>query len=556
MHFLFVLDNILNSHFNNKTNQYTDIMITNRSSGILAHITSLPSPFGIGDIGPSSYKFIDYLVQCEQSYWQFLPTGPTNAIFDDSPYMSTSAFAGNLLLISPELLCQDNLISRSFLDNCPDFSPYTTDFKNVRSYKEGLLEEAYRQFHPDAFPDFFSFQEKAKWLDDYAIFMTCKELYDNTGWFDWPHGVASRVKEVLNLLLDQNIDRINYYRFEQYIFFRQWRLLQQYAKNKTIKLFGDLPIYVSYDSVDVWTHQEIFELDHKTFLPLRVSGVPPDYFSDTGQRWGNPLYDWQNESPEIQGHLVGWWSHRLSHIFEMVDMVRIDHFRGFESYWAIPEENETAVGGEWLEGPGLVFFQKIHEKLGYLNIVAEDLGIITPEVEILRDKLGFPGMKVLQFAFDGNQDNSFLPHNYKTSHCIVYTGTHDNDTTLGWFLSDRLNDNQRAMIKQLANRILHDQSGIHHDLIYLAQASIARLCIFPLQDILGFGNDCKMNSPGIATGNWRWRCASEFLSSEVAEKMRTTTCLFGRGRVLTTTATTSLTSEQPEQYLDTSATKS
>ncbi|EKD39812.1 MAG: hypothetical protein ACD_75C00287G0001 [uncultured bacterium] len=271
-------------------------------------------------------------------------------------------------------------------------------------------------------------------------------------------------------------------------------------------------------------------MDRQTLRPTNVSGVPPDYFSKTGQRWGNPLYDWQNDDRNIQEKLVSWWAKRLSHLFRMVDMVRIDHFRGFESYWSVPEQNPTAEDGEWLKGPGRIFFDKIAEILGPLNIVAEDLGIITPEVEILRDELGFPGMKVLQFAFDGNRDNSFLPHNFTTSHCIVYTGTHDNDTTVGWYLSDRLDDNQRATIKMIANRTLHDRSAIHLDLIYLAQSSIAGLCIFPLQDILGFGNDCKMNSPGIPTGNWRWRCAGEFLTAEVSGRMQTTTRLFGRAR--------------------------
>lgn len=505
-------------------------MITNRSSGILAHITSLPSPYGVGDLGPSSYAFIDFLVECEQSYWQFLPTGPTHALFDHSPYMSISAFAGSAMIISPDLLHREGLISRSILESCPHFSPYTADFENVLLYKENVLNEAYRRFRPDRCADYLLFVQHTEWLDDYAMFMTFKEMYDNIGWFDWPRAVATRDADTLAFLLDRQRDRINYYRFEQFEFFRQWRLLRKYAADKAIHLFGDLPIYVSYDSVDVWAHKEIFALDRQTFRPTRVSGVPPDYFSKTGQRWGNPLYDWQNDDRNIQEKLVSWWAERLSHLFKMVDMVRIDHFRGFASYWSVPEQNPTAEEGEWLKGPGRIFFDKIADRLGSLNIVAEDLGVITPEVEILRDELGFPGMKVLQFAFDGNPDNSFLPHNFTTVHCIVYTGTHDNDTTVGWYLSDRLDDNQRAMIKQFANRTLDDRSGIHFDLIYLAQSSIAGLCIFPLQDILGFGNDCKMNSPGIPTGNWRWRCGGEFLTAEVSGRLQTTTRLFGRAR--------------------------
>ncbi len=350
------------------------------------------------------------------------------------------------------------------------------------------------------------------------------------GWFDWPQEFATRRSPSLQTLLQKHDERINYFRFEQFEFFRQWQLLRQYAAKQEIYLIGDLPIYVSYDSVDVWAHQEIFSLDRNTLRPTKVSGVPPDYFSETGQRWGNPLYEWQNSDAGVQDQLLNWWLARLSNLFDMVDITRIDHFRGFESYWAIPEGNETAIEGEWLKGPGADFFNKVVEKLGALNIVAEDLGIITPEVEILRDELGFPGMKVLQFAFDGNKDNSFLPCNFQSPHCVVYTGTHDNDTTVGWYLSDKIDDNIRVMVKNMANRSLHDQSGIHNDLMYLAQSSIAILCILPLQDVLGFGNDCKMNSPGVAQGNWRWRCAQEFLTQEVTERMKATTSLFGRGR--------------------------
>ncbi len=510
-------------------------MLKIRSSGILAHISSLPSPFGIGDIGSSSYEFIDFLVDCGQSYWQFLPTGPTNECFDNSPYMSTSAFAGSPLFISPELLFLEGLISRSDFDNRPTFSHYSTEFSAVRRHKDALLHRAYQNFQSALRPEYEDFIVSAAWLDEYAFFMTLKELYGKTGWFDWPREFATREPVALQSIITNHIEKVNYFRFEQFEFYRQWRLLRQYAAAQDILLIGDLPIYVSYDSVDVWAHQEIFSLDRTSLRPTKVSGVPPDYFSKTGQRWGNPLYDWHNPDANVQNELLNWWSARFSNIFDLVDLTRIDHFRGFESYWAIPEENETAIDGEWVKGPGLNFFKKVNEKLGILHIVAEDLGIITPEVEELRNELGFPGMKVLQFAFDGNVDNSFLPHNFQSSQCIVYTGTHDNDTTVGWYLSDKMNDTLRTTIKKMANRSLHDQNPIHHDLIYLAQSSIAVLCIFPLQDVLGFGNDCKMNRPGIPAGNWRWRCAKEFLTFEVAEQMKTSTCLFNRGRPLKTT---------------------
>jgi len=328
----------------------------------------------------------------------------------------------------------------------------------------------------------------------------------------------------------QNEKRINYYQFEQFIFYHQWNLLRSYAREKKIKLFGDLPIYMSYDSADVWANSELFLLNPESRKPTYVSGVPPDYFSKTGQRWGNPLYNWHDKDESVREKLFDWWVKRLAALFEQVDTARIDHFRAFESYWAIPENESTAVKGEWLKGPGKDFFTMIASNLGQLDIVAEDLGIITPEVEKLRDDLGFPGMKVLQFGFDGNTENSHLPHNFTTPNCVTYTGTHDNDTTVGWFFSDLLDDKQRTYIKKMVNRDLKDNSLIHRDLMYLAQSSISQLTIFPLQDILGFGNDCKMNSPGIPDGNWKWRCGDEFLTSDIAENLRFSTRLFGRGR--------------------------
>lgn len=504
-------------------------MIQERSSGILAHITSLPSPHGIGDIGTASYKFIDFLVDCDQSYWQFLPTGPIHQPFDYSPYMSSSAFAGSFLLLSPELLAEAGLLPLSSLEPPPDFPPYFTDYQQVELYKKELLQKAFDAFRPADFPEYADFLSANPWLEDYALYMAAKELYHDAGWFSWPRELACRSEKALQDLTLQQAGRIDYYRFIQFEFFRQWGLLHDYARQKEIQLFGDVPIYVSYDSVDVWVNQEIFTLDRNTLRPTHVAGVPPDYFSKTGQRWGNPLYDWQSDDRQVTEKLTNWWAKRIAHTFTLVDTARIDHFRGFESYWSIPEECSTAVDGQWLKGPGKDLFIQIAKEQGPLNIVAEDLGIITNEVEALRDELGFPGMKVLQFAFDGNPDNSFLPHNYTSPQCIVYTGTHDNDTTLGWFLSDKLDDTMRAEIKLMANRDPYDQREGHHDLIFLAQSSVSKLCIFPLQDILGFGGDCKMNSPGIAEGNWRWRCGEEFLTADVAAQLQASTRRFNRG---------------------------
>lgn len=505
-------------------------MINKRSSGILAHITSLPSTFGVGDIGPSSYRFIDFLVDCDQSYWQFLPTGPIHKHFDYSPYMSSSAFAGSFLLISPEHLFESGLISETSLSAHTEFNPYLTDYAKVENYKKTLLEEAFDTFRQESHPAYLSFLEKNSWLEDYALFMTAKELYPDQGWFSWPHELATRSETALHTFKQKNNKRFDYYRFEQFEFFRQWQLLRNYAKKKGIQLFGDLPIYVSLDSVDVWANQQIFALDRTTLQPTHVAGVPPDYFSETGQRWGNPLYDWQNDEQKIQDNLLEWWTNRLAQIFTLVDIARVDHFRAFESYWSIANECKTAIDGKWVKGPGKKFFEQIFRNLGPLPIVAEDLGIITPEVEELRDELEFPGMKVLQFAFDGNPGNSFLPHNFTSPKCIVYTGTHDNDTTLGWFMSDKLTDAERDEIKLITHSHTMDDWQMHHALIYLAQSSISMLSVFPLQDILGFGGDCKMNSPGTASGNWRWRCGRDFLNGEVARKLKESTRRFNRGR--------------------------
>ncbi|KGO35585.1 MAG: 4-alpha-glucanotransferase [Desulfoprunum sp.] len=501
-----------------------------RASGILAHISSLPSPYGIGDIGPSSYAFLDFLAAAGQSCWQFLPTVPTNPLFDNSPYMSSSAFAGSPLLIAPDILFTEGLVSESGLRDHPGFSPYSTDYVAVTEYKERLLTEAFDRFSGFGGSAFRRFAAAAPWLDDYALFMTIKERFGNAGWFDWPPELAQRHADALASFRQENMSRFRYFQFEQFEFFRQWDLLRLAAQKAGVRLFGDIPIYVGLDSVDVWSHQPIFALDDRTLLPTHVAGVPPDYFSATGQRWGNPLYRWDRDEEATDNLLLDWWTSRIAAIFNMVDMARIDHFRGFESYWSIPAANDTAVEGQWRHGPGKAFFDRIFDRLGRLDIIAEDLGIITPEVSTLRDSLGFPGMKVLQFAFDGNPDNSFLPYNFTTPHCVVYTGTHDNDTTVGWFLSDRINDGMRREIKRHANRRLDDGSGIHEDLIYLAMSSTGRLTILPLQDVLGFGSDCRMNTPGLASGNWRWRCAAEFLTPERAAFLHDLTVRFGRER--------------------------
>ncbi len=499
-----------------------------RASGILAHITSLPSPYGIGDIGTSACRFIDFLKEAGQKYWQILPTGPTSLIFDSSPYMSTSAFAGSPLLISPELLADKKLVTHSELATSNKFNPFLTNFQQVSAFKQKLLNLAFKRFQPSPGQDYYHFCRQTNWLDDYALFMTLKTVHRGKPWYQWPRDLANRSPSSLQAARKQFEGQYNYYLFEQFLFHSQWSLLKKYAADQQIRIIGDIPIYIGLDSADVWSHQELFEINPRTLEPQRVSGVPPDYFSKTGQRWGNPLYRWNSKSADIREGLLNWWTNRFKAVFDLVDVARIDHFRGFESYWAIPESEETAVKGTWVKGPGPVFFKQIHERLGQLDIIAEDLGEITEEVHKLRDSSGFPGMKVLQFAFDGTPDNPFLPHNFSTPHCVVYTGTHDNDTTLGWFMSENLDDELRRTIKKMANRDMHDYSSIHEDLMYLALSSTANLAIIPLQDILGFGSDCRMNTPGIPTGNWKWRCAPEFLSDKRANWLKEITARFGR----------------------------
>ncbi len=499
-----------------------------RSSGILAHISSLPGPYGIGDIGPSSFGFLDFLHRGGQRCWQILPTVPTSLHFDSSPYMSTSAFAGSPLLISPDALSRMGLLDQKEVQDHPKFPPYLTDYPQVVRYKKRLLELSYKSFTAEGDRQYLQFVSRTPWLNDYALYMCLKDVYEQKPWSAWPEDLARRDPTALAEAEDRYAERINYYLFEQYIFFLQWSELKRYAQDRDIKLIGDIPIYVALDSSDVWANQSIFEIDEEALKPIRVSGVPPDYFSKTGQLWGNPLYRWGSKDPQIESALTDWWVQRFKAMFALVDIARVDHFRGFQTYWAVPATEKTAINGDWLEGPGAPFFARIYKQLGELNIIAEDLGEITSEVIKLRDRLGFPGMKVLQFAFDSNPENSFLPYNFTTPNCVVYTGTHDNDTTMGWFLSSLLSDQDRQRIKRFANRLMHDDSPINHDLIYLALSSIAALAVIPLQDLLGFGSDCRMNTPGVAKGNWRWRCEEKYLTDQLAEDLRRLTARFGR----------------------------
>lgn len=498
-----------------------------RSSGVLLHISSLPGKYPVGGLGSDSYRFIDYLQACGQSWWQLLPLGPTSPVFGNSPYMVSSTHAGNPLFIDPDLLIHQGLLSPGDVPPS-NFSEYTVDFEKSNTFKNSLLNQAWQNNRTTGMQKVLTeFAQKHDWLDNYALFMVLKQKFSQKPWFQWPREYRFPTQAFLRKTKDTLTEEIHYFFFEQFLFFSQWQLLRESAQKKDVSLIGDLPIYVSADSADVWANQEIFELSPKTGKPTHVAGVPPDYFSKTGQRWGNPLYRWNDRNPAVKKQLHDWWAKRLSTLFSLVDAVRIDHFRGFESYWSVPAHKKTAIDGTWIKGPGKSFFHDMEQRLGPVPIIAEDLGLITSAVEELRDSLGYPGMKILQFAFDNNPDNSYLPHNH-CKNSIVYTGTHDNDTVVGWFLDPDIPSQFKQQAKQYANRKDDNSTSIHHDFIHLAMSSVATLSIFPLQDIFGFGGDCRMNIPGTSSGNWSWRCAFRFLTPEIAEWLHAQTRFFNR----------------------------
>ncbi|MEH1865481.1 MAG: 4-alpha-glucanotransferase [Nostoc sp.] len=493
-----------------------------RSSGILLHPTSFPSRFGVGDLGLEAYRFIDFLKDTHQQYWQVLPLGPTG--YGNSPYMCYSAMAGNPLLISPEKLRDEGLLSEEDFANLPGFPVEKVDFDQVVPIKIGLLKKACENFKVNATDiqknEFAGFcDSKAYWLENYALFMALKDAHNGASWHTWEAEFVKRKPEALAQAENWLNEDIFYYKFVQFEFFRQWSDLKSYANMRGIDIIGDIPIYVSHDSADVWAHPDIFCLDEETGEAAQMAGVPPDYFSATGQLWGNPVYNWE----ELQKQDFKWWVQRFEAMLDYVDIIRIDHFRGFEAYWSVPKGEETAMNGEWVEAPGDAFFAAIREKLGKLPVLAEDLGVITPEVEALRDKYEFPGMKVLQFAFGSDPANPFLPFNYPRN-AVVYTGTHDNDTTVGWFNS--ANDNEKHNLWLYLGSI--SPEGIQWDLIRLALSSIANQAIIPLQDVLGLGNEARMNFPSIAEGNWGWRYQSEALRDELRDRLKVLTRLNGR----------------------------
>jgi len=491
-----------------------------RSSGILLHPTSLPGRYGIGDLGSEAYRFVDFLRETGQGIWQVLPLGPTG--YGDSPYQCFSAFAGNPLLINPDVLVEQGHLSPGDVEHVPDFPALQVDYGPVIQYKAGLLQTAFDNFRrkEDAQEqrEFTTFcLSKQAWLDDYALFMALKDQHQGAMWTTWEKDIASRQPEAIAHWTQALAEKVERHKYLQYQFYRQWAALRQYARNRNIRIVGDIPIFVAHDSADLWAHPELFHLDENG-NPTVVAGVPPDYFSETGQRWGNPHYRWERMAEA--GY--GWWIERFRAIFELVDLARVDHFRGFEGYWEVPAAEETAVNGHWVKGPGADLFLAVENALGKLPIIAEDLGVITPEVEQLRDRFEFPGMRILQFAFAGDADDPFLPHNY-IHNCVVYTGTHDNNTTIGWFNTATEKEHE-AVLAYFGT----DGHDISWDFIRWLFASVADTAIVPLQEVLSLGTEARMNYPSRLGGNWGWRFLPHALRPEVRMRLRGITELYGR----------------------------
>jgi 4-alpha-glucanotransferase len=491
-----------------------------RSSGILLHPTSLPGPHGIGDLGSAARAFVDFLVRSGQTLWQVLPLGPTG--YGDSPYQCFSAFAGNPLLISLETLVEDGLLLAEDLQDAPAFPDDHVDFGAVIPWRNALLARAAERFadgaDADLGQDFDAFcAAQASWLDDYALFMALKEENALATWSTWPKDVVRRDPLALEAARARLGTAVFKHKVCQLLFFRQWADLRRYANQRGVRIIGDIPIFVAYDSADVWANPELFFLDADG-KPTVVAGVPPDYFSATGQLWGNPLYRWDVMAE--RGY--AWWLARLRMTFTQVDVLRVDHFIGFHRYWEIPARARTAIKGRYKPGPGAAFLSAAREALGDLPIIAEDLGAVTPEVEALRDQFALPGMKVLQFAFDSDASNPFLPHNYP-KRCVAYTGTHDNDTTAGWFA--QASADERSRVQRYFARSGDD---VAYDMIRGVMSSCADTAIVPLQDVLVLGSDARMNTPGVAGGNWQWRVRDGMLNDWHVGRLAEMAELYGR----------------------------
>jgi 4-alpha-glucanotransferase len=484
-----------------------------RASGLLLHVTSLPGRYGIGDVGPAALSWIDRLAQAGQSWWQSLPLGPTG--YGNSPYQSLSSFAGNELLISPDWLIEDELLRTS---DCQAgaFPQDEVDYKAVIAFKQRLLEKAWANFsagaRADLRPEYQQFlDEQTQWLEDYALFRALKTKFNGAYYLEWPAELVERDRAALDRARRELADQIGQTCFAQFLLFREGRRLKAHAHSNGVRLIGDLPFFVSPDSSDVWAHPEFFLLDERR-RPRVVAGVPPDYFSAHGQLWGNPVYDWS----ALRESGYRWYIARLKSLLAHVDAIRLDHFRGFSAAWHVPPDAATAESGKWVAGPGADLFEAIEKELGALPFIAEDLGVITPDVYALRDKLQLPGMRILQFAFDGDARNPYLPGNY-VSNTVVYTGTHDNPTTRDWF--EELPDRQRQIFWKCLGRTGGESREAAPALMGLAWSSVAALSIAPLQDLLNLGREARMNVPGRADGNWAWRCSEDRMRDPAFESL-------------------------------------
>jgi 4-alpha-glucanotransferase len=502
------------------------MIIEQRSSGILLHITSLPSEYGIGDLGPEAYRMADLMKEAGQRYWQILPLNPTEIGMGNSPYSSRSAFAGNPLLLSPELLLEDGLVEKKDLKKAPSFKKERVEFDKVAEYKHYIWDVAYTNFKEGKAKEldhlFDQFQdEHAAWLKEYSRFAVFKAHFGNRSWVEWDEPIKQRDEKAMDLLASELADRIQYEAFLQFLFYRQWEALRKYCDERDIHFFGDMPFYVSHDSADVWSNPQYFKLD-KNGQPTAVSGVPPDFFSETGQLWGTPVFDWK----ELEKHGYDWWLRRIDHNLRQFAVLRLDHFRAMSAYWEVPAGEKTAKNGEWKKSPGAAILSRVKEKYDPMPIVAEDLGEIDDPVRELMKEFDLPGMRLLLFAFidDIAFESSFLPHNH-IQNCIVYTGTHDNEPVRAWF--ENATKKEKAQLSQYTNDDIN-KKNVHDTMCRLALQSVAQLTVLPMQDVLGLGAEATMNKPGTGEGNWEWRLKPGQFGEKEARDWRQQVEMFGR----------------------------
>jgi len=493
-----------------------------RRSGILLPISSIPSEYGIGAFSKEAYEFVDFLKDAGQKLWQILPLGQTG--YGDSPYQSFSTFAGNPYFIDLVTLIEEGYLTKADCDKC-DFgtNPEYVDYEKVYLSRYKVLEKAYECALSDGIENDKEYKkfvkDNAYWLDDYALYMAVKVSFDNVCWIEWDEDIRLRKPEAIESYTKKFAYEIGFYKFQQYLFQKQWFKLKKYANKNGVEIVGDIPIYVAFDSADTWANPKLFQLDENN-MPIGVAGCPPDAFCETGQLWGNPLYDWDYHKKTK----YEWWMQRIGYCYELYDIVRIDHFRGFDEYWFVPYGDETAINGHWTKGPGYDLFKTMKETLGEKAVIAEDLGFLTDTVIELVNRTGFPGMKILEFAFGTDATNEYLPHNLETRNCIIYTGTHDNETIVGWY------ENADEESKKFASDYLNIKEGdeVHFKFITAAASSIADTMVIPMQDYLGLGNEARINTPSTLGGNWEWRLKKGALTKELAKKIYTLTKTYGR----------------------------